>query len=1077
MEKHRTRSDSLCASKQAANVDSLRKAVEHAAELLPAQGPITAFVHHNTLHAFEDVSFEQGVLQGAQIFGCHPYLPESRYREKLAAGRIQPDDIDAILIDDLGDHADELLGMLGTRFHLRRAMLQFPLYTGPTEELRWVVAKTAALRKFRAEVSQTTRDSMIRETRRWVMRDLRNGRPADEGTVRARQLTESIFSRFDMPRIEQWDDATWKKFTLHLLWLTCWDGVRRAEISPSPPQTLLRHRDFLLEAGGEDSDRLVNELMIRFCGAFLDQGFAGWTLPAREDGFYRSFLEVYAQPGGPPDRWMRSLRSELQRVAELAPLESIDESLRLLGVDEGEQQEFISQTLLALRGFAGMIWQMETRADRAVRAAPEGSLIEFLAVRLILDRLALAHVARESLGYHGPLDALRPFARTRLPRREPVSIERKAFFVFQLAQFMGWNPQSLEGVPAGTWSKLLAEIDAFSGPERRRIYHEAFERRYRIETLDAVGVHCGRTRESAKDNRDGQAADGNGQPRDASEKAGDNGRPRGRRPVFQLICCIDEREESFRRHLEEAAPDAETLGAAGFYGVAMYYQGAADAHYSPLCPVIIKPQHYVREEVAFSFRDTEETRRQRRRTIGAFSYRLHLGSRTFAGGWLTSVLGALATLPLVMRVLFPRATAQLRKLFGRVMRPPAVTRLQLERVEETPGPEGGHVGYTADEMAAIVERLLRDMGLTSGFSRLVVVCGHGSSSLNNPHESAHDCGACAGGRGGPNARAFAQMANDPRVRASLAENGLHIPPDTYFVGAYHNTCDDSVIYYDLDNLPHTHEADMERAAEDIDEARARSAHERCRRFESAELTLNAKAALRHVEGRAEDLSQVRPEYGHATNALCFVGRREWSRGLFLDRRAFLQSYDPAQDDDEQTILTRILQAVIPVCAGISLEYYFSYVDPTGYGCGTKLPHNVASLLGVMNGAASDLRPGLPWQMVEIHDPVRLLFVIETTPEAMLQIMQRNEGIDRLVRGNWVQLATLDPATSQIHCFYRGQFRRHEPESQKLPQVDFSLDWYRGWRDDLGFTSVTAASPAFDRAPQQERKAVTATADK
>jgi uncharacterized protein YbcC (UPF0753/DUF2309 family) len=251
----------------------------------------------------------------------------------------------------------------------------------------------------------------------------------------------------------------------------------------------------------------------------------------------------------------------------------------------------------------------------------------------------------------------------------------------------------------------------------------------------------------------------------------------------------------------------------------------------------------------------------------------------------------------------------------------------------------------------------------------------------------------------------------------------------------------------------SHRPDFEQARQALDQARERNAHERCRRFETAELSLSREEALRHVEGRAEDLSQVRPEYGHATNALCFVGRRAWSRGLFLDRRAFLQSYDPAQDDPEHTILTRILQAVIPVCVGINLEYYFSYVDPTGYGCGTKLPHNIASLLGVMNGAASDLLTGLPWQMVEIHEPVRLLMVIETTPAALLQIMDKNEGIVRLCRGNWVQLATFDAAIPAIHLFRHGQFNCYRPETPALPIVASSIDWYRGWRDHLGFASI------------------------
>jgi uncharacterized protein YbcC (UPF0753/DUF2309 family) len=520
------------------------------------------------------------------------------------------------------------------------------------------------------------------------------------------------------------------------------------------------------------------------------------------------------------------------------------------------------------------------------------------------------------------------------------------------------------------------------------------------------------------------------------------------------VCCIDEREESLRRHLEEVAPDCETFGAVGFFGVAMYYRGAADAHYTPLCPVIIRPQHYVAETVVGRFAESAHRRRWRRRTIGTVTHRVHVGSRTFAGGWLAAVLGSLASIPLVMRILFPRATAQLRRLLGDFVRPPTRTELQLERTEIMPGPDDGHIGYRVDEMATIVERLLRDMGLASGFSRLVIICGHGSSSLNNPHEAAHDCGACAGGRGGPNARAFARMANDPRVRELVARDGLEIPSDTVFVGAYHNTCDDSMTYYDLDGLAATHQDDFQRAAAMLDAARRRSAHERCRRFETAELDLDFEDALRHVEGRAEDLSQVRPEYGHATNALCFVGRRHWSRGLFLDRRAFLTSYDPSQDDAEHTLLTRILQAVVPVCAGINLEYYFSYVDPTGYGCGTKLPHNITSLLGVMNGAASDLRPGLPWQMVEIHEPVRLLIVVETTPDALRQIIDRVESIGRLVRGGWVQLATLDPASAEIYLYSKQNFARYVPEANELPEVESSVAWYRGWREHLGFASVS-----------------------
>jgi uncharacterized protein YbcC (UPF0753/DUF2309 family) len=187
--------------------------------------------------------------------------------------------------------------------------------------------------------------------------------------------------------------------------------------------------------------------------------------------------------------------------------------------------------------------------------------------------------------------------------------------------------------------------------------------------------------------------------------------------------------------------------------------------------------------------------------------------------------------------------------------------------------------------------------------------------------------------------------------------------------------------------------------------------------------------------------------------MTIVGRRARTRGLFLDRRAFLNSYDPTQDDEEGSILGRILAAAFPVCAGISLEYYFSYVDNAGYGCGTKLPHNIAALLGVMDGAASDLRTGLPWQMVEIHEPMRHLFVIESTPEVMRKILARSPMIEGLVRRKWVYLALLDPRSSEVLVYHDGEFLRHEPRAEKLPWAVSSVAWYRGWRDHLDFARI------------------------
>jgi uncharacterized protein YbcC (UPF0753/DUF2309 family) len=599
--------------------------------------------------------------------------------------------------------------------------------------------------------------------------------------------------------------------------------------------------------------------------------------------------------------------------------------------------------------------------------------------------------------------------------------------VFQLAQAGGWTPEQLLSMTKSQWSCVVNEIESFDALQRRRIFHLAYERHYNVSALDALTIHSARRRELASN-------------------------VSITKPAYLTIFCIDDREESFRRHLEEVDPECRTSSAAGFFAVAMYYRGADHAHYRPLCPAIVTPRHYVREEPTFSAVNVSEKRAQRRRRIGWFTHQVHAHSRTLVGGWFTGIFGAIATFPMVARILAPRLTSQLRETMGSLVRPPS-TELHLERIAPTPGPDTDALGYSLDEMAGIVVRILQDIGCVKDFPPIVVFFGHGSGSLNNPHESAYNCGACSGGRGGPNARAFAMMANDRRVRRLTLKLGIEIPDDVRFVGAFHNTCDDDVEYYDLDLLPRTHRDLFRRIEQSVNETRARNAHERARRFESAPLDLTFSEALEHVEQRAEDLSQARPEYNHATNALVMVGRRSWTRGLFMDRRAFVTEYDPAVDDEHASVLTRILQAAIPVCAGISLEYYFSAVDVEGYGCGSKLPHNVASMIGVMTGAASDLRPGLSQQMIEIHEPMRILFVIETTPETMTRIIHANPGIAKLVEGGWVKLALIDPSTSAILQYTQGRYEHYSPESSELPEVESSIDWYRGNREHLGFASI------------------------
>lgn len=486
----------------------------------------------------------------------------------------------------------------------------------------------------------------------------------------------------------------------------------------------------------------------------------------------------------------------------------------------------------------------------------------------------------------------------------------------------------------------------------------------------------------------------------------------GRKPL-QAAFCIDVRSEIYRRALEIAVPGADTIGFAGFFGFPIEYLQIGQSEGAAHCPVLLKPAFVVCEAVS------DATEEEETEILG-----LRLMRRRAAKAWKAFKLSAVSSFTYV-------ETAGLlfaAKIFGdsaRLTRPVPHPNLDgldeavVERLRPRLEPRvvgGRQTGFDAEQRVAMAEAVLRAMSLTSDFARLVLLVGHGSTTVNNPHATSLDCGACGGHTGEANARVAAAILNDMDVRDALRFRGILIPEDTWFLGALHNTTTDDVTLFDDDKAPSLFTEEIDQLKPRLDMASSIARRERANLLglrDSHKLDASVRSLSR-------DWSQVRPEWGLAGNAAFIVAPRRRTQGIDLGGRAFLHSYEWQKDEGFGT-LKLIMTAPMVVASWINLQYYGSTVNNDAFGSGNKVLHNIVGTLGVLEGNAGDLKTGLPWQSVHdgrrfVHEPRRLNVFIEAPTAAMNDVIANNEDVRRLTDNRWLHLFALDEQGRVSHRY-------------------------------------------------------------
>ena len=1059
--------------------EELRALVSQAVEAIPPNWPLRTFAYRNPLIGFEHLPFEEAISQAKELLGGEGYLSTAEYRACYAEGRISEKELLSALRSREPELASQDTVRAGERSLHPEEILLFHFVYGidPLDPklLPWQLTEENATHRIRPDVPQPIKDRL---------RSRAAGR--DPEAVYIRSLWSGALKALDLSEDGSAGNHGHSPTTAKA------GGSARAEHGPAQ-QRIRTAAEIIDDLTGSDLKRDINEHMIKWCAAFVDEGMADWSMPSRTRGFYRAWRDLAPREAA---GWTLGISDWARRVKALPdrPEDALAASLHRLQVSNELQEDYLRRHLGQLPGWAGYIRWRDKNPDYPEQGRHPIDPLEYLSVRVFYEAELAEKVCRSTLSINPALPDLLERARSHdlegidshAHDAHTETVCRDVWRLFHMAQFLELRPEDLQRLPPADARSLLSWLDRFPSDALRPVWHEAYENEYRHSLIAKL---VSERQRSADDNS--------------------HERPK---PRAQAVFCIDARSKPFRRHLE-AQGEYDTIGFAGFFGTAIDYRMLNREEDLLLCPVLIKPKYVVKEKPRWA-QDPEVQRHRLGDRWNQFGRHLfHQAKANPASSYLTfDLFGLVFGLAMLGKTLFVKPYELVRTGLRHWLTPPIPTRIPVEKFPEQEreayidGNERACIAelleqrfdrrndavtlsqdvleefrlaalrepedcshamrqttaserlglsveqehavleelryqyglnarnhhmalerfaarrFSPAEKSAVVENALRVMSLTKGFARLVLLCGHGSTTENNPYASAYHCGACGGNPGGPNARVLAALANKPKVRQELRNQGIEIPEDTWFVAGEHNTTTDHVTLFDLEELPESHRPDVRQLQQDLDAARLLNTQERVGRLPRAPSRPSPLTAARYAGQVSRDWAQVRPEWGLSSNAAFIIGRRSLTRGLKLDGRAFLHNYDQSQDETGRA-LEAIMTAPLVVCQMINFQYYFSATDSWVFGSGTKVLHNVVSGVGVMLGRHSDLQTGFPFQALttgarRFHEPLRLLTVIEADTERISRIISRHVVLQNFFNNQWLYLVSCHPTT--------GEFSEYQP---------------------------------------------------